>query len=267
MSILFWGIVLVTGVSISVLGTLFARRRVNHSGLSQTHDFVNSMLGVVATLFAILLGFLVAQSLTNYEDVRSKVGDEANRLGDIYRLASALPTEDRIVLRDCCRRYCKDIMESEWPQMEKRNISPTILATIDKMWQVILSLEPNDNRQNNIQQCLIAAAEQMGEDRRSRLTAMLTDLSPALLAVVIGGCAIIVLFTYFFYVESTLLHCFMTGMIALCLMGNFMLLETYSYPFRGMLTITPTAFEIERIWFSRPEAIIEPKSPKKATAK
>jgi hypothetical protein len=267
MSILFWVIVVVAGVGISVLGTLVVRRHTNRSALPQNHDFVNSMLSVVATLFAILLGFLVAQALTNYEDTRTKVGDEANRLGDIYRLAGALPDQDRIALRESCRLYCKDIMESEWPQMEHHTYSPKMISTIDKMWQIVLSFEPEGNRLNNIQQGLIAAAEQMGEDRRSRLTAMLTELSPVLLIVVISGCAIMVFFTYFFYVESALLHCFMTGLITLCLIGNLMLLNTYSNPFSGLLKITPTAFEVDRHWFSQPEAIIHFRSPNKSALK
>jgi hypothetical protein len=225
------------------------------------------MLSVVATLFAILLGFLVAQALTNYEDIRSKVGDEANRLGDIYRLSSGLPDEDRIVLRQCCRDYCKDVMESEWPQMEKQNISPTINDTIEKIWQVVLSFEPEGDRQNNIQQCLIAAAEQMLEDRRSRLAAMFTGLSPLLSVVVIGGCSIMVVFTYFFFVESAALQFVMTGLVSLCLIGNLMLLNIYSNPFIGLLKIQPTAFEIEKIWFARPETIIKLRSPKKPISK
>ncbi len=266
MHISFWLIVVVGGVSLSVIGTLLVRRRFKRIDLSQHHDFVNSMLGVVATLFAILLGFLVAQSLTNYEDIRGKVGDEANRLGDIYRFAVGLPDHDRIALRQCCRQYCHEIMDIEWTQMENRKISPTIIRTINEMWRIILSYEPADNRQNNIQQSLMAAAEQMGEDRRSRITAMLTDLSPVLLFVVIGGCVIMVVFTYFFSVESVALHCLMTGLIALCLVGNLMLLNIYSNPFRGLLKITPTAFEVERYWFALPEDIIKFKSSEKSTS-
>lgn len=267
MPILFWVIIVVGGVTISVLGTVLARRFFNYSNLSKHHDFVNSMLSVVATLFAILLGFLVAQALTNYEDTRSKVGDEANRLGDIYRLSSALPDEDRIALRKYCRDYCKDVMESEWPQMEKHSISPTLNDTIENMWQIILSFEPDGDRQNNIQQSLIVAAEQMLEDRRSRLTAMLTGLSPLLSIVVIGGCTIMVIFTYFFFVESAVLQCVMTGLVSLCLIGNLMLLNIYSNPFIGLLKINPTAFEIEKIWFARPESIIKLRSRKKSTSK
>jgi hypothetical protein len=267
MNIVFWTTIVVVGVSLSVFGALIVRHNSQRIDLSQHHDFVNSMLGVVATLFAILLGFLVAQSLTNYEDIRGKVGDEANRLGDIYRFAIGLPDRDRIALRECCRQYCHEIMDVEWPQMEKRQVSPTIISTINKMWQIILSYEPADNRQNNIQQSLMAAAGQMGEDRRSRITAMLTDLSPVLLFVVIGGCVIMVVFTYFFYVESVALHCLMTGVIALCLLGNLMLLNIYSNPFRGLLKITPTAFEVERYWFALPEDIIKFKSSDKSTSK
>jgi Protein of unknown function (DUF4239) len=264
MNILVWTIVVVAGVGISVFGTLVVRRHTQQSGLPQHHDFVNSMLSVVATLFAILLGFLVAQALSNYEETRGKVVDEANHLGDIYRLAGALPDQDRIILRQCCREYCKEIMDTEWPLMEQRKHSESLIKTIEQMWQVILSFEPPDNRLNNIQQSLIAAAQQMGEDRRSRWTAMLTELSPVLLTVVISGCAIMVVFTYFFFVESALLHCFMTGLITLCLIGNLMLLHTYSYPFSGLLKITPTAFKVQQVWFDKPEVIIKLRSPEKA---
>jgi hypothetical protein len=254
----------VASVVLSVVGVLLVRKRARHSNLSDYQSFSVSMLNVVATLFAILLGFLVAQAYTQYQDVADKVSDEANRLGDIYMLAAGLSAPDRIALRTACRDYCRIVVEKEWPCMERRTYSQELNQTIRGLWQEILAFEPESDRETNIQASLIDAAQQVGEDRRSRLLSMKNALSPLLWMVVVGGCVIMVIFTYFFFVESVIMQCFMTGLVAISLIFNLMLLNVYSDPFRGVLKITPAPFEGMRSWFTQPEFIVKLKPHKKS---
>jgi hypothetical protein len=50
----------------------------------------------------------------------------------------------------------------------------------------------------------------------------------------------------------------MTGLVALSVVLNLMLLHVYSNPFRGALAIVPSAFSIDLDWFSQqPEEIVK----------
>ena len=256
MEIAVWAAIMMVTVSLSVLVALYSRKRIKNVHRPEYNDYAAPMLGVVATLFAVLLGFLVAQSLTNYEDIRGKVADEANRLGDIFLFAGSLPDARRVALREDCRRYCQETVDSEWPNMEQGNFSENVQAATISIWQEILSFEPKTNRESNIQQSLMAAAQQMNENRRSRLMAMHTQLSPVLWLVVITGCIILVVFSCFFFVESTLLQCTVIALVALSLVCNLMLLHVYSNPFRGVLKISSDPFNLERTWFAKPEATL-----------
>ena len=248
------GILVIGGATyLSVAGALAFRKLAQKSN-ADYDDFqkmADPMLNVVATLFSILLGFLVAGAMDKYSATRAQCETEGLKLADIYSLARGLDDNYRIQLQDACNEYCRVIINEEWPMMAQQKFSPHSWEVAVKIWNATLSYEPDTERETNIHQSLIDAVRDLGEARRSRIVAMRETMSPALWIVVIGGSIILMACTYMFFVESPKLQGLMIALVALSLSLNVLLLAIYSNPFAGDLKIQPEAFELDAQIFSR----------------
>jgi hypothetical protein len=73
----------------------------------------------------------------------------------------------------------------------------------------------------------------------------------------VSGCTIIIVFTYFFVIDSMALHAVMTGMVALSLYLIIFLLVLYDNPFSGGLKLKPIPFEVNNRLFQIPDGPVE----------
>lgn len=231
---------------VAIVGLIVVRKTVKSKLLRHHHGVSEAMLGVVGTLFSVLLGFMVAGAMDRYHDARQVAENEANDLADIFRLAKGLSNPHRIRIRNLCRKYAIVMLEKEWKLMEKAEISPEAYETYIDLWEAAESVKPNDDRESNIHQQLIQSMTEMGESRRARVVASQAQVPWALWAVVICGAGITIGFTYFFATQWAFMHVVMTSLVAVSLGLNIWLLAVYSYPFSGELGIQPRMFELLR---------------------
>jgi hypothetical protein len=230
-------------VIVMVSGQMVVQRLVKHD-FEPHQGVVEAMLGVVGTLFSVLLGLLVANAIDNYHDVKMLVSSESNGLGDVFRLARGLDETDRTRIRPLCREYAKIVLEEEWPLMNRRETSQHAWDIYQQLWEAAVSVMPSDNRQSNLHQALLSSMQTFGENRRSRTVAVQQALPAVLWLTIALGATITIIFTYFFTAKLGKLHTVMTALIAASLGLNVWLLAAYSSPFQGELQIQPDAFRL-----------------------
>jgi hypothetical protein len=229
-------------VAFSLIGQWLVKGRVQIEVLEQHHSAAEGMLGVVGTLFSVLLGFMVAAAMARYGDAQMHVEQEANNVASIFRLARGLSDDDRPRLRQLCRDYAKEVVDIEWSQMEKHVKINHGWAGYQKLWEGVVAVVPENDRQSNLQQALNEAMMNVGEHRRARLVLAQQELPNALWIVVVFGSVITIGFTYVFMSQFQHVHGFMTTMVAATLALNIWLLSAYSSPFSGELQIKPMMF-------------------------
>lgn len=115
-------------------------------------------------------------------------------------------------------------------------------AGYQELWEGVVAIVPENDRQNNIQQAVNEAMMGVGEHRRARLLLAQQDLPNALWIVIVFGSVITITFTYVFMSQFQHVHGFMTTMVAATLALNIWLLSAYSSPFSGELRIKPLMF-------------------------
>lgn len=251
MNTLAWGTLIISVATVlTVLGSLLCRRVAAKTDLEEYQGMADPMLNVVATLFSILLGFLVAGAMDDFANTRDVVEQEANRLADIYALARGVPEPSQHEIQEACRDYCKAMIDEEWKAMEKRHNSPTMWIASRRIWDGVLAFSPDDDRETDIHESLLTAVTELGENRRSRIVAMREKYSPALWIVVFGGSIILIGCTYMFFIKNSRFQALMVALVALSLYLNVSLLWIYSNPFIGDLKITPAAFELDQQIFA-----------------
>lgn len=231
-------------VILAVIGQVFTKRVVKDDHLELSQGMVEAMLGVVGTLFSLLLGLLVANAIESYHETNVQVSNEANALANIHRLAEGLRPEDRTKIRDLCADYNHCVIKTEWPAMDRMEMAPHCWDVYGKLWSACVMMKPADEGENNLQASMIESAKVLGETRRARSVACRASLSPVLWLAIFFGSVITIVFTYFFTSKMGRLHTLLTALIAISLGLNIWLLAAYSLPFSSGLKIQPEIFEL-----------------------
>lgn len=243
---LYVGLLLVLCVVIgSVLGLVYFRRYLKGPGLGVQHDITDPYSQFVAMLFAVLLGFMVADAMQRFGEARETVQQEASALGNVYRLAEGLPDDKKMELRNLCKVYAKTVIEDEWPKLAEKKDSKEAWNVYRKLWSLCVKYEPTTQRQSNSQSALLESMKSIGEGRRMRVEALHAGLPLELWVVLFLGGGATILFTYFFTAENIKIQAVMVAMVSLVISLNLFLLFTYDDPFYGDVKVTPSAFETQ----------------------
>src|SRR3954454_14282599 len=103
---------------VSVFGLLAARRLFRSTDLLDCHDVGGYLLSVVGTLYAVILGLIVVDSMAKFQQARLTTEQESNALADIVLLSNQLPTEKRDQIRRLAVTYVERVVVEEWPVMD-----------------------------------------------------------------------------------------------------------------------------------------------------
>jgi hypothetical protein len=222
---------------------IFVNKAFKLNLLSDHASVIDPLLGVVGTLFSVLLGFMVGGAMDRYHDATVNVDLEANSIIDVFRLAQGYEEHDRKLVRGLCRSYVNNVVNLEWNQMANQKSPDGAFDSYQRLWEATLAVQPGDDeRISNIQQTSIDAMKNLGENRRLRAVTSMHGLTFAQWLVIGVGAAITVMFTLFFPMRSPKFHNFLTGLVAVSLGLNIWLLAAYSTPFTGELQIQPYMF-------------------------
>ncbi|MBX9667004.1 MAG: DUF4239 domain-containing protein [Candidatus Obscuribacterales bacterium] len=214
--------------------------------LRQHHEVSDPLLACVGTLFAILLGFMVANAMTRSEEARVNAEQEAGAVSDIFRLSMGLPDSIGVRVRTDCLTYVDGVIDDEWPTMAQRTMSQQVWNTYGEIWRDCLQYEPVSQRQNNIHSTMLDSVVRLGDCRRTRATQMSYTLPMVLWVVVLIGAAATGVLILFFGIQSTVMQVCTSALVTLVLCLNVFLLACYDDPFTGEVSVKPEAFRVAR---------------------
>ena len=255
MSIIFWILIAIAAVALSCAGVIVVRKYVDTELLRDHHDATDPMLACVGTLFAILLGFMVANAMTRFEEARLNVQDEAGAAGDVFRLARNLKGPTNLTIMKDTVHYLDTVCDEEFQLMEDGKMSDKSWQAYSDLWQHCTQYDPQTQGQSNLHQGLVESMTRLGECRRARSAQISYSLPRVLWIVVAVGAVSIILFTLFFGVQSLGLQLAMTSIVTLVLVLNVYLLAAFDSPFSGQVKVQSIPFEVNKKLFH--EALAE----------
>src|SRR5262245_21916396 len=85
------------------------------------------MLPPLSVVFALLVAFLAAQVWGDADRAHAAVNREASALRAVVILAGAFPGETEASLRNLVRGHIQDAVNDEWPAMDRRTATLTII--------------------------------------------------------------------------------------------------------------------------------------------
>ncbi len=238
-------------VMLSISGLLLVRRWSAHTDFKEHHDVADPMLSVVGTLFAILLGFMVANAMQRFEEARVNVQEEANAVMDLYRLAEGLPKLECDNMRAHLVNYNQALIVDEWPKLSHKKTSDEAYKYYDLVWSDCATFKPKEDAHNNLQQKILDCITTLSDCRRMRLYSMHNGLPKALWPALLAGGMSTIFFTYLFKMHNLKLQILMTSLVTLAICLNLFLLASFDDPFSGDVMVSSLPFEINSDSFHR----------------
>lgn len=233
----------------SIGGLLFMRRWLQTHFLKSHHDVTDPLSQVVGMMFAILIGFMVSNSMNRFQTARSTVQQEAASLANIFNVAGTLEEQEKRKIRKLCIRYADQIVHEEWPLLSAKNVSVSTIRTYRTLWDTAVEYKPTTQTDSNAHQSLLGSLTKMSDARRLRIEALHNGLPVALWYILLLGGLATIVFTYFFGAQNTRLQVVMTAMVTFVISLNIFLLYTFDDPFEGDVMVSPTAFQTDLMMF------------------
>jgi hypothetical protein len=116
---LLWAAVVVAGVTtVAIAAMLVVRRGAPAGSYFEDGDRASGVFGVIATGFAVLIGFVVFLAFESFDTSRSGAEAEARIVEEQFETAQFLPADVRPLLSGELVCYARHVVYQEWPRME-----------------------------------------------------------------------------------------------------------------------------------------------------
>lgn len=238
--------IIVGGFTLLGVGGLVATRalaaRVVGDPDAYKGDGVGDFVAATAVLFGLVAALLTVAVWQNYNDLDARVAQEAASMGALYRLAQDLPQPARDELAGAIKSLTHDVMTTEWEE-QRHGVLANRADLLIEMRKTISRFDPTNEAESNLQKALHTEFDKTYELRRDRRHNVNTGVPGALYVVVVVSGLNTIALTWFLPVGRPRLHMIMTGITAAMIGMVILTIVILDKPFRGVISISPDAFE------------------------
>ena len=244
---LLWATLVVAAVTaVAIAAMLLVRRRAPEGSYFEDGDRAAGVFGVLATGFAVLLGFVVFLAFESFDTARSGAVTEAQTIREQFETAQLFPAAVRARLSGELVCYARDVIHREWPQMEAGTSGDLANPWTLAMFRIAKTVEPR----TAAEQAAYAKWLDQRTDResaRADRTHGAEGVIPIPLWIVLFLTAGIIFFFMLFFADSAeraLVQATMMGGVAIVITSTLLLLWFLDHPYHpGVGSLRPIAME------------------------
>lgn len=242
-----WAALIITVTTAAAVGLmLLVRRRAPEGSYFADGDRAAGVFGVLATGFAVLLGFIVFLAFTSYDEARTGAETEALTVAQQVETAQLLPSSVSATLTGQLVCYARSTVADEWPRMREGTIGETINPWGAALFRTIRDVEPRSAiEQSALDQWLAqtSAREQARQDRVHGAVGVIPTTLWIVLFLIAG-----VIFAYMLFfadpAEGAVTQAMLMGGVATVITLLLLLLVALDRPFKGGVGgLRPVAME------------------------
>jgi hypothetical protein len=244
---LLWAALIVALVAVAATtAMLLVRRRAPEGSYFEDGDRAAGVFGVLATGFAVLLGFVVFLAFQSFDTSRSGAVSEAQIIAEEFETAQLMPAAVRGRFSGELICYARSVVHQEWPRMESGTLGNGHNPWGIAMFQTLKTVEPR------------SAAEQAAygkwldqrtdrESARADRTHGAEGVIPTPLWIVLFLSAGIIFVFMLFFADSSeraIVQGTMMGSVAVVISSTLLLLWFLDHPYNhGLGALRPVAME------------------------
>jgi Protein of unknown function (DUF4239) len=245
-SLLWAGLVVAAVTALAITAMLLVRRRAPEGSYFEDGDRAAGVFGVLATGFAVLLGFVVFLAFESFDTARSGAAREAQVVREQFETVQLFPVAVRSRLSGELVCYARTVIHREWPKMQAGTLGDQVNPWTLPMFRITKTVEPRSASEQ------AAYAKWLDErtDReaaRSDRTHGAEGVIPTPLWVVLFLSALIIFIFMLFFADSAeraVVQAMMMGGVAIVITSTLLLLWFLDHPYRsGVGSLRPVAME------------------------
>ena len=231
-----WGLgaLIVLGASAGMIAAiLLVRRRAPEGGYFNDGDRASGVFGVLATGFALLLGFVIFLAFTKYDGSRAGAEAEALAVVQLFETSQLMPPDARPLLAGEVECYARSVVNLEWPAMEAGRGFETISPWGLSMFRTLQAVEPATAAEQSAYDSWLAQTSAREEARRDRLHAA-DGVVPLPLWIVLLLSAVLVLVYLLFFADSgerAVVQGLLAGSVTAVVVASLLVLSTLNRPY------------------------------------
>ena len=246
MSLLWAALVVLAVMALTITAMLLVRRRAPAGSYFEDGDRAAGVFGVLATGFAVLLGFVVFLAFESFDTSRSGAETEAQVVREQFETAQFFPVAVRATLSGELFCYARTVIHKEWPEMQAGTLGDTINPWTVTMFRTLKTVEPRSASEQ--------AAYAKWLDERSDREAARADRThgaegviPVPLWIVLLLSAVVIFVFMLFFADSAeraVVQATMMGGVAIVITSTLLLLWFLDNPYHaGVGGLRPVAME------------------------
>ena len=236
--------IMVVSISAALGLLVMLRRQWTPKRLKNTNDISGFYIGIIGTIYAVMMAFMLSGVWLDYEDAQVNTEQEANCLVSLFRISRGLSDEQRTRLQNLAETYAKVMVNEEWDAMSRNETSWHGIEITEAMWKEVTTMKTQNPQEQIILDHIITELTNMTEHRRIRLLQSRQVIPGILWAVLIVGGVVTVGLSCLFGVDDLRLH--ITHTVALALLVTLMLIAIADMdrPFSGTVHVPPDGFTL-----------------------
>jgi hypothetical protein len=225
---------------------LVVRRRAPHGSYFHDGDRASGVFGVLATGFAVLLGFVVFLAFTSYDAARSGAESEALLVAQQVETAQLFSSPEREELTGELVCYARSVVHVQWDRMKDGTLGEHLNPWAVEMFQTLQTVEPETNAEQSAYDIWLSQRQDRETARNDRIHGAVGVIPTPLWLVLFFTAALIVLYMLFFADsgERAIVQALLMGSVVAVLASMMLLLNLLNNPFHdGVGGLRPVAME------------------------
>jgi hypothetical protein len=246
MSVALAALIVAATTAAAVAAMLLVRRRAPDGGYFNDGDRAAGVFGVLATGFAVLLGFVVFLAFTSYDAARAGAEQEATIVAQQIATAQLLPPDVSGPLTAELTCYARSVAGVQWDRMEAGTIGEELNPWGVAMFETIETVEPETAAEQAAYGKWLDQTSDREQARVDRIHGAVGVIPTPLWFVLFFTSAIIFVYMLFFADsgERAIVQAVLMGTVTSVIVTMLILLQFLDDPFHGGVgSLEPEAME------------------------
>jgi hypothetical protein len=239
-------LIVVVATAAAVGAMLLVRRRAPDGGWFADGDRAAGVFGVLATGFAVLLGFVVFLAFTSYDAARAGAEDEALLVAQQVETAQELPDDVAADLTAELTCYARSVTGVQWDRMEAGTLGEDLNPWSVRMFETIRDVQLETPVQEAAYGKWLDERSEREQARNDRVHGAVGVIPQPLWVVLFFAAGVIGVYLLFFADsgEPAVVQALIMGSVVSVIVSMLILLQFLDNPFHdGFGGLRPVAME------------------------
>jgi hypothetical protein len=239
-------LIVVTSTVLAIVAMLWFRRRAPDGSYFHDGDRAAGVFGVLATGFAVLLGFVVFLAFTSYDAARAGAESEAQIVAQQVETAQLFPpaVSGRLTRQLVC--YARSVAGVQWDRMEAGTLGEQLNPWGVKLFHTLQDADPQTPTEQAAYSKWLDERSAREEARSDRIHGAIGVIPAPLWLVLFFISALIFVYMLFFADsgERAVVQALLMGTVVAVVVSTLLLLQFLNHPFHeGVGGLRPDAME------------------------